>query len=828
MTPRLKQTSIRFLFFTLCTVLPLFAEAQTIVKGILVDSLTNEPEPYATIRFYQGSTDGQPQAMTLSGSDGQFRAQIHGNGEYTLVVSATAKLPLKHTFNIGAEKEIDLGMLCLSESESLMQCIEVKGQKPLVRMEADKMTYWVEDDVDSRSMSVLDMLRKVPKVMVDGQDNITVSGQASFKVYVDGKPNMMLSSNPSQILKAMPANMVSSIEVITSPGAKYDAEGAGGIINICMTKKGSAAGNSQPMNGYNGSISTNGGNQGGGVSANVSGQSKRLSYNANISYQYIDNGTVDVEILRKDLESGMNTDYRILSKNTVPLLMGGVGVGYDIDSLRQVNASFNVQHFGVTNQGDPLTQIYGGAPGHDYSFGNHTKTKISNCSYNGSLDYQRFFDAQRESFMSITYQISSSPSDKDSWTTDFYSTSDNSLLPNDRISDGLENTTEHVGQFDLVNKLTTHSKLNTGLKYAHRRSKSDMNYFNLMDGIQQYDESLSCHYVHTNQIAAVYAESENTWEQWSAKAGLRYEYTWQCYNQSGINFVAHYGNIVPSITASYTLKPGQSLGLTYNMRIQRPGITYLNPYVDRSEPTSISYGNTNLTVEKTHNLNLVYNLYAPKLVLNATLSQTFNNGGIEEYSFYDRDRILNTTYGNIVDGRTTSLSVFASWALTKSTRLILNGTGSYNHLQSTMLNRSNSGWSGNAMLNVQQTLPKKWILSAIIINNSNKPTLEGHNSSFNLGVLTLSKSLLKDCLNLSLSGVMGLSKGGKLHINQFKEGENFTSQTNISVPITRIALTARWTFGNTQKQFQQRQSRITNDYIEHQSSSESIGNAGKM
>ena len=108
----------------------------------------------------------------------------------------------------------------------------VVAQKILVKMDADRVTYKVEDDIDAKTSTVLEMLRKVPMVSVDAQDNITVNGSSSFQVYVDGMPNQMLSANPSQILKMMPATAVKHIEVITNPGAKYDAEGVGGVINL--------------------------------------------------------------------------------------------------------------------------------------------------------------------------------------------------------------------------------------------------------------------------------------------------------------------------------------------------------------------------------------------------------------------------------------------------------------------------------------------------------------------------------------------------------------------------------------------------------------------
>ena len=113
-----------------------------------------------------------------------------------------------------------LGDVCTAEDATALKNVEVVAQRPIVKMEPDKMTYNVQEDGDSKSMTLLDMLRKVPMVTVDGQDNISVNGSASFKVYVDGKPNPMFQANASQIFKSLPASMVKNIDVITNPGAK--------------------------------------------------------------------------------------------------------------------------------------------------------------------------------------------------------------------------------------------------------------------------------------------------------------------------------------------------------------------------------------------------------------------------------------------------------------------------------------------------------------------------------------------------------------------------------------------------------------------------------
>ena len=165
-------------------------------------------------------------------------------------------------------------------SENL-DAVTVVAKKPLVKSELDKMTYDVESDPEAQANSVLEMLRKVPMVTVDGQDNIMVNNSSSFKVYVNGKPNNMMSNNPSEVLKNMPANSVKKIEIITNPGPKYDAEGVGGIINIITTGKG--------MEGYSLTVGTNYNTQG-RIGANMFGtvQSGKFTVSGRYSYTHSD------------------------------------------------------------------------------------------------------------------------------------------------------------------------------------------------------------------------------------------------------------------------------------------------------------------------------------------------------------------------------------------------------------------------------------------------------------------------------------------------------------------------------------------------------------
>ncbi len=816
----------RFLSIITLLIIVITVNAQTTIKGVLVDSLTNEGEPYATIRIYNVKNSEKPVAMALTDINGKFSPTVAANGNYVITISAVGRVTINRNFTVAGQKEIDLGTLLIRDDAKTLGAVKVVGQKPIVKMEADKMTYSVEDDPDSKAMTVLDMLRKVPMVTVDGQDNITVNGSSSFKVYVDGKPNPMFSSNASTIFKAMPASMVKSIEVVTNPGAKYDAEGAGGILDIKMAGMNNG-GSKESLNGYNGSVNVNGGNKGVGGGFYIAGQQGKLSYNANANYTYMDNGTVDVTMTRKQSD-GSTMEYAQASNNKLPYTSGNFAIGYEIDSLSAINASLGFTAMNIKNTSNPTTHLYGGVYGQGFSYGNTSTVNINNKSINGSLDYQRFFNAERSSSLTVTYLINSNPGKNDTETSYSVPQSYSQLIDlTDRASYGKTNTLENILQLDLVTKLSSVSTLNSGLKYANRHSTSDMDYY--YGG--KYESSQSTDYSNTDQIGAVYAEMVNQWQKWSLKAGLRYEQTWQKvkFNEgNGEDFTKQYGNLVPSASLSRTLKPGSSIGLTYNMRISRPGITYLNPYVDRTDPTALTYGNKDISVEKSHNVSLVFNSYSQKLMWNATLRQTFGDGGIEQYSFYDENNMLNTTYGNIVNRRVTSLTLFASWLMTRTTRLIFNGGGSYNDFRSKELNQNAYGWMGNAMFAVQQTLPKNWNVTGTIIANSNNITLQGTTSAFNMGIISVSKSLLNDKLSVSASFIAGLSKGGKLHLDQYSEGKGFSNQMNITVPLTRVQATVTWKFGNTKKQFQAHKTNVQNDYIEKKSKEESIGSVGNM
>ena len=794
--------------------------AQTTVKGLLMDETLGETEPFATVRVFKAGKTEKPVAMFLTDENGQFSQEVKGKGRFDIVFSSIGKEDLKKTIELEGKGVLNLDTLYIKENATMLKGVEIVAQKPLVKMDVDKMSYNVAEDEDSKSYTVLDMLRKVPMVTVDGQDNITVNGSSSFKVYVDGLPNVMFSSNPSMVFKSMPATAVKSIEVVTNPGAKYDAEGAAGILNIVMNKQNPQA--AQSMNGYNGTVRASVGNKQLGGSVFINGQQGKFSYSANVMTSYNKPGTTTTETEQVQ-ENGATQLLTSENDLKTPFTMGNLTLGYQIDSMSVLNLTAQVNSMNIKTTGTSLTTLSG--YGNDFSYGSTTELKNKRTSFSGSLDYQRFFNQDHTKSLALTYQLNYSPA-KTEMTNNFNVVSDYIDLT-DRYSDNKNNTTSHTFQVDYTTPIGKGQTLSLGGKLQLHDATADSKYY--LKGV--YDPTSSSDYEYKNSILAGYGEYAGNFNKLGVKAGLRYEYTWQDVEYhlgNGEDFKKTYGNLVPTASLQYTISQGSNLGLTYNMRISRPGISYLNPYVDKSNPIALTYGNPELDVEKSHNFSLVYNLFTPKLMVNLNLHHNFMDNAIAQYSFYDSNNLLNTTYGNVVKSHQTGLSGYVNYLVTKNTRLFFNGGLNYTDMRSDVLAQSNSGWTANAMIGLQQTLPWDLKLSAFSIASTKSYTLQGWSGGFNLLTASISKSLLNDKLNLSISGLTGLNDGGSIMIESNSRGKDFSSHNKVKVPIYGFSFTVSYTFGNSKMAAKQRVSRVKDDFIEQQSQGEMINSVGNV
>ena len=805
----------------------LFAQ-RPVVTGDGLDALTRQGEPAAVLQFFRADDTSNPVAYTTTDLDGAFSQVLTGKGAYTLFFSGIGRQDRKIPFTLDGEETLDLGDILIEDDVEALSEASVTAQRPLVKMEVDRMTYNVADDVDSKTATVLDMLRKVPMVTVDGQDNISVNGSSSFQVTVDGKPSQMFSGNPSQIFKMMPASYVKDIQVITNPGVKYDAEGVGGVLNLVTNRE--ATGGQSMADAFYGSARVMGSTRGGGGGLFLTQQAGKFTWSLNGNGMYMSMPGTTTDVTRELLSgAGGTTKTHSESAMKMPMAMGNLSASYEIDSQNLISVTAGLMHFGTTMDGLTSTAMNGGLYGTGFSYDGTSLTKMTSNSITASVDYQRLWDENPGRSLVFSYQYSGTPT-----TTVTENTFKNGLLGGldltNRKTDGKQGSTDHTFQVDFTTPIGLSGSLSSGVKFISRHNSSDQTAY-LWDGSKwNLNAAGSLDYDFYNRIGALYSEYKVSLGSLSLLGGVRYEYTWQNVTYAagqGNNFNTSYGSLVPTASLQFNISQTQNIGLSYNMRISRPGLSSLHPYVDISDPTARTYGNSDLEVERGHNISLVYNLYSPKWIVNLTLREQLVANGISSYSFYDANKLLNTTYGNIVRSSVTGLNAFINWNASPTSRIFLNGGLNYTDLRSEVLGQSNSGLSYNAMLGIQQALPLNFSLSANIVAMGKNYSLQGWSSGMSMAMVGVTKSFLDDRLGISINYTLPLTGGKGMEMRSVSEGKDFRSVSVNTIPMQQLNFSISWSFGK-QGNARVKSARKTiknDDIINAESTTESLGSS---
>ena len=828
----MKQTLISM---ALILMLALCAKAQNTqhsytITGVVADSVTHEGEPYATLTIARADSAVKPVKQALTDIKGRFSISSNGTGSYLLMVRSMGRKPMQRAYTVDATtRTIDLGTLLLQDGGNQLETVEVVAYKPLVKADVDKIAYSVEDDPDANNNSVMEMLKKVPMVTVDGQDNVQVNGSTAFKVYVNGKPNNMMTKNPKEVLKSMPASSIKKIEVITNPGPKYDAEGVGGILNIVTEGKG--------PEGYNATFSgrANNSSYGGGLYATVKQGKLTVSVNYNASSNHSPKGYTYSD------RSQIGTDGTVTSSTVADgytkghsLWQGGdIEASYEIDTLRLITGSFSLSKF--TSKRDALNTAFSTVPATGqrlYGYRSPSHSKENWDDYSASLDYQRSFSV-KDRLLTLSYRLESSPSTSDSryLYTDREAADDWQTFIDrmrDQRMDGDENTMEHTFQIDYTTPFAKHHTWEAGVKYILRRNKSDNDRYNLGTGDKDetYDSDNSSHYRHHNDILAAYTGYGLTLDKWSARLGLRYEHTLQKVEYllgRGTNFHKNFDDLVPSARLGYKFSDATNLSLGYKMRINRPGIWYLNPYLDDRIPDAISQGNPNLDTEKSHAVDLQFSSYNSKLTYTLTGTYRFVNNSIESVDRLVNDRdieglpnptgkdVIYSSYANIGHIQYAGLMAYANWTPITNTRITLNGSVGYSHMSDGQSLR-NHGWCTNIDASLQQTFAKTWIFNASYYVQTPQPTLQGKDARYQWYNFSLSKSFMDKRLTLT---AYIINPFGKRYFCYRSEtvADNFRTTASSSWCQLYYGVSVRFRIGKLKAQVKRAERRVENDDV---------------
>lgn len=668
-------------------------------------------------------------------------------------------------------------------------------KKDLVTTDGAKMTYDMENDDSSKGQSLLDALRKVPMVTVDGQDNIYIRGNQNFKIYVNGKEDPMLTSNASRIFKSMPAESVNKIEVITEPGAKYDAEGTGGILNLITETK-------QSKDGYMGSASLS-------LSSNHTGASLygRIKYDkvtADLSLNYTNNSFQKTnqhnETEITDTDSFLNYKVFDLMDQKVKFDYGNVAFNISWEpnqnNLFTAGANISLTNVKIERLTDLRSVFDRNGKMHTSIFQNIDGT-VNNDGANANVSYRHLFSEKGNSLlMGYQFNFGSSP-----WKLNYQ----NEVKEGDVTMPDYQ--LNHVSEFNRSHLVTTdytqpigngNHRIDMGIKGVFRRnSRNTESYYWNKDEDSNSNLSDSGKTIQSQDIYAAYLAYNGSINNVAFTAGLRYERTqmWLSFpNTEFANVATHLNDLVPNAAISYQFGQANNLRLAYQMRINRPTIAQINPVPFQQTQTAVQIGNPNLESEHFNSVSLTYSNFGPKLGGNVAITYYQSNNTIESYSYF-KEGVSYETYGNFGKNKKTELSGFLNWNINQKMSLSVNGALNYTDIKSGDGKLHNSGWAGNYGANYNYNGPFNMKYFAYGGQSMRNIQLQGKNWGWYYYGIGISKGFLKDqALKLSLNATNFLQKN-----MTFKNVVYNGSQTARSFFRNRawsVGLTVSWDFGH--------------------------------
>ena len=771
------------------------------ISGIIADSITQKPLDYITVSL---KTDKNLAVKaSLSKADGSFSFKELKPQMYSLKIVALGFMP--KTVNVDLRdstiKSKDIGVIYITKSSTKLKEVMITGDKPIMTQEIDRISYNLQADPESKGSNVLEMMRKVPLLSLDAEDNIQLKGDKNYKILINGKPSSMVERNPKDILRSMPASSIEKIEVITTPPAKYDADGLAGIINIITNKK--------VDNGYNGSLNVNErfpvGGPGFGGSFTVkqgkfgtSGYGGGSIYNnpstTNTNNRFTTSTTLKQTALREsDNRSayfGSELSYEI---DTLNLISGQVNINGNRNDGTSDQESFLRKDNEVIQSYTLLNKNTGKGRGFDVAFNyqigfKSDKNRLLTTSY-------RFFEYGNDNFSNLIVSNSES-----------YSRPDYKQLNKGRSS-------EQAFQIDYVHpvkKLT----IEAGVKGILRNNTSNFRYDTLnTDGVFALDNSRSNNFKNKQSIYSIYNSYQYNLKNWGFKGGLRLEQTLidADFISTSSQLQKSYLNLVPSVSINRKLKNMSSLTLGYSRKIKRPGIYQLNPFVDRSNPNFESSGNPNLRAATASGIELKYSNFK-KGSFNIGLSYEFYNKLVMPISILDAaTNITRSSFDNTGKAQVIGGNANVNYPLTKKWNLSLNAHAGYGHVTALVNNVivENQGLMYYVSGSSGYSLNKGWRINANMNMQGPNLSLQGTSNSFIGSSFSVNKDLIKEKLSFSASANNPFAKY-RYYISE-TNGNDFTQESNNQSYLRTYSASLNYRFGKLKSSVKKSKKAIIND-----------------
>ena len=777
-----------------------------------VNDSKGEGVPFATIYIYNSDDTTKVVSSGVSDAFGKVEHNLAKPGSYSMRVHFVGMIPQSRTFEVSTSAPVaQLGTIVLNTESTMLHEVTVTAQRQLVTTEIDRLAYDVQADADSKTSNVLDMLKKVPMVSVDGKEDILVKGSTSFKVYRNGHPDPSLNGqNMKDVLKAIPASSIKKIEVITDPGAKYDAEGTSAILNIVTESSGASL-----MQGVTGTVSLAVDNTG-STNGNANIITKLGKVVASVNYGYANRNRHYDHFIMESEHTYASTGNSLYSYNdtrgSFNFHYGDLNASWEPDTLNLVSLSFGGYYYDHHSDGFNNAHMTDRDGNTLYKYTTTGLVPKSGSYYlHGRVDYQHMLHNPGEA-ITLSYMLYTSHDNLNSINT--FSDMLNCPFPyTGQATDTKETFAEHTFQLDWTRPFAKYHTFETGLKYINRYNKSEGT-FEFEGASEMNNTTLFNHRTH---VAAAYLSYRFSKGNWAARAGLRYEYSRlnaEFPDGKQDNYHRNLSDWVPDLSVRYKFNDAHSLKINYSTSIRRPGISYLNPAVEE-EPTSRKFGNPHLGSSLNHSISMTYMKMGSKLTFSISPSISFSNNRITGIQYTDGD-LLVSTYANTLKSRYLGLSGFMQWAIGPTTSFTFNGSVGHYNYESRDLDLKNKRWVGFYYAQLNQQLPWKLRFSASLTGRSGGiDGLYGYYTGTLYYNLSLQRSFLKeDRLTVRLSA-SNLFNPNKFHkITMCTSHGDYTGFDRSWQFMREFRLTVTYRFGSLKANVKQTNKTIENNDLE--------------
>lgn len=652
------------LFFLL---LPFTLPAQQDITGTISGRIINDKQeaiPFANV-LLKNSTDSSLYKGEISSDEGRFLFENVKAGSYLLEVRSIGYASFtRNDIRIDAEnKTQDAGSITLSPVNQAVGEVVVQGDKPFIERQVDRTVVNVENSIIHTNSTVLEVMEKLPGIIVTQEGNISLKGKQGVIILIDGKNTGLSGRDLSNLLRGMPSSNIQKIEIITNPSARYDAAGNAGIINIVMKKN--------RQEGYNGSVNAGYG-QGRYAKFNTgfNFSYRRNNFNYYVSYAYVQrNGFNNLVIHRNFFDAGgalretfetnnymlypvqnhaprMGVDFNLSKKTSLSVLATGSASSYNSTSRNHTDV---VDANGITQS--------------NYDFSNNSDNRWLN--YSGSIQLLHKIDTSGQE---LTVNLDAAKYDNS--TNDNFSTrrfdAQNQFIGETLILGKQDGVLQlFAGKTDYVKPLKNAANFEAGLKSSYVEADNNVLFFNNINGSLFLDSTISNHFIYSENINAAYLNYKKEQNKWTYQLGLRTEQTRAKGNQliTGQTFDRNYIQVFPTAFLDYKVNDNHGLNINVGRRIDRPGYDDLNPFRELIDATTYAEGNPFLKPQLTYNTELTYTY---KQSFFATLSYSLTSDNITRALLQDNvSQLTVQTVVNLDQFNYFSLNLNFSKKLTK-------------------------------------------------------------------------------------------------------------------------------------------------------------------